>query len=244
MKGFFEFIALMTYPMLVNELAEGCSAFCSPPHLNRSLPPVHQWRMPEFSHMAVQWTCIYLPGSTPSEYLENLSNIGTLTGAVLTLHVFTNTQSKGLSHSVISVIFLIFVTQTFMIFHVSLYHSTSMQPLRPSHRPGWEWLVFLDLRLCFEDAFLNVGSLDLCSIIHSTVSVWFLPFYSEDTWRVFLRLFLIDNNSFRGHSIQVRKFVDLSLVSKEMYWKQKLQTGKGPKGIGFWRVEENIGKTW
>lgn len=224
-------------------MPEGCSAFRSPPHLNRSLPPVHQWRMPEFSHMAVQWTCIYLiylPGSTPSEYLENLSNIGTLTGAVLTLHVFTNTQSKGLNH--LSHL-PHFRDADFHDFSCITRHQCT-KPLRPSHRPGWEWLVFLDLRLCFEDAFLNVGSLDLCSIIHSTVSVWFLPFYSEDTWRVLLRLFLIDNNSFRGHSIQARKFVDLSLVSKEMYWKQKLQTGKGPKGIGFWRVEENIGKTW
>ena len=183
---------------------------------------------PEFSHMAVQWTCIYLPGSTPSEYLENLSNIGTLTGAVLTLHVFTNTQSKGLSHLSHLSHLPHFRDADFHDFSCITRHQCT-KPLRPSHRPGWEWLVFLDLRLCFEDAFLNVGSLDLCSIIHSTVSVWFLPFYSEDTWRVFLRLFLIDNNSFRGHSIQVRKFVDCLWWVRRCTESKSCKQEKGPK---------------
>ena len=87
-------------------MPEGCSAFRSPPHLNRS-PPVHQWRMPEFS----LWEAHLL------NTLRTFRILGRWQGRCW--HC-TFSQTLKVRASVISVIFLIFVTQTFMIFHVSL----------------------------------------------------------------------------------------------------------------------------
>lgn len=161
---------------------------------------------------------------------------------MLTLHVFTNTQSKGLSHSVISVIFLIFVTQTFMIFHVSLdINAPSLwDPATVQDGSDWSfstWGYVLKMPFwmlahwIFVQLSIQQSQCGFCPSIQQILEESSSDFFSST-------ILLLEGILYRWGNLLIC-----------LWWvrrctERKLQTGKGPKGIGFWRVEENIGKTW